>query len=266
MGKSRSREKALWRLLARRLRSARGTAYIEFAVMVPVFLFALLFAADFTRILYVEQQVEIATRALCDVESHLRPGKPENCPGRPAKFVVRTYLAEALAKEGLVARNNKGEVLGDAGSRAEREGSVYCKGSVDKQSGPVHDVANGIIGFLEGQSGNKFLSLIGKALGKGVDFLTMGTVKYMTEVFPTDKVVKTSVSVLVRPVFPGHAFTTIGRRNTTSNTMLVVAAAPAGDGKRVRYYCHMPSMDTATVAPSTVIRQKISPIFGKWLK
>lgn len=251
-----SREKTLWRLVRRRLRSTRATAYIEFAVMVPIFLFALLFAADFTRILYVEQQVEIATRALCDVESHLRPGA-RACPGQPAKSVVRTYLAEALAKEGLVSRNGR------------RENSVYCKGSVAAQQGPIHTALNAVIGFLKGDTKNKFMQLLGKALGKGVDIITLGTTRYMTEVFPTDKVVKTTVSVYVQPTFPFHPFTIFGRHHPASRTMLVPAVAPrGGDSKteRVRYYCHMPSMDTATVAPSTVIRQHIVPIFGKWLK
>ncbi len=261
-----SREKVLWRLLARRLRSARGTAYIEFAAMAPIFLIAVLFAADFTRVLYVEQQVDIATRALCDVECHLRPGA-RKCPGLPAKRVVRTYLAEALAKEGLVARDAGGKVLTNGGTRADRMRSVYCKGSVDKQTGPVHDLINTVSDFMNGKSKSKFFDFVGRFLGTAVDFVTMKTGRYVTEVFPTDKVVKTSVSVLVRPVVPGHAFTLFGRRRGgNSNSMLIVNAAPNGKGQRVRYYCHMPSMDTATVAPFTDIRQRIAPIFGKWLK
>ena len=244
----------MWRLLARRLRSTRATAYVEFAVMAPIFLFALLFAADFTRVLYVEQQVDIATRALCDVESHLRPGA-RKCPGQPAKFVVRKYLAEALAKEGLITRDGK------------RENAVYCKGDVSEQGGPLHYALNGIIGFFSGNAENKFFSILGKVLGGVLDVVTLRTTRYVTEVFPTDKVVRTTVSVYVQPVFPGSAFTLFGR-HTASHSMLIPAVAPRGGAsgtERVRYYCHMPSMDTAPLAPSTLVR-KLTKVFGKWMK
>ena len=249
-----AREKAMWRLLARRLRSTRATAYVEFAVMAPIFLFAILFAADFTRVLYVEQQVDIATRALCDVESHLRPGA-RKCPGQPAKFVVRKYLAEALAKEGLITRDGK------------RENAVYCKGDVSEQGGPLHYALNGIIGFFSGNAENKFFSILGKVLGGVIDVVTLRTTRYVTEVFPTDKVVRTTVSVYVQPVFPGSAFTLFGR-HTASRSMLIPAVAPRGGAsgtERVRYYCHMPSMDTAPLAPSTLVR-KLTKVFGKWMK
>ncbi len=249
-----SREKALWRLVRRRLRSTRATAYIEFAVMVPIFLFALLFAADFTRVLYVEQQVEIATRALCDVESHLRPGA-RACPGQPAKRVVRKYLAEALAKEGIVSRGGSAE------------GGVYCKGEVYRQRGPIHDVLNKVIDAFNGNVENKFFAIMGKVFGSIIDFVTLRTTRYVTEVFPTDKVVKATVSVYVQPTFPFHPFTLFGR-HTASRSMLVPAVAPrGGDSKdeRVRYYCHMPSMDTAPLAPTTLVR-KLTKVFGKWMK
>ena len=244
----------MWRLLARRLRSTRATAYVEFAVMAPIFLFAILFAADFTRVLYVEQQVDIATRALCDVESRLRPGA-RKCPGQPAKFVVRKYLAEALAKEGLITRDGK------------RENAVYCKGDVSEQGGPLHYALNGIIGFFSGNAENKFFSILGKVLGGVLDVVTLRTTRYVTEVFPTDKVVRTTVSVYVQPVFPGSAFTLFGR-HTASRSMLIPAVAPRGGAsgtERVRYYCHMPSMDTAPLAPSTLVR-KLTKVFGKWMK
>lgn len=249
--------------MTRRLASARGSAYVEFAVLVPIFLFAFLFAADFTRVLYAEQQVEIATRALCDIEAHLYPGLRDDkakgagsgCPGWPGKTVVREYLAEVLEKEGAT------------------KGRVYCKGSFELQRGFAHNMVNEILDFLKGETEtNKFVDIMGKILGGVVNVLTLQTFRYLEDVFPTDKVVRTAVSVYIRPFSPGAAYTLFGRHGSEIlDALLIPTAAPRQKDsalvpdQRVRAYCYMPSMDTKALAPSTLVR-KLTKVFSPWIK
>lgn len=259
--------------LKRRLRSTRGTAYLEFCVFAPIILFAFLFAADFTRVLYVEQQVEIASRMLCDIECHLRPGdrdkdgvKNSGCPGRPAKRVVRAYLASALGHEGLFSQ------AGDCAN------SVYCRGSYGTQMGPLHKLHEFITKILKNQHeiDNLFFRILAKVFGGFIKILTLGTVAYLTDYVETDKVVKTSVSVLIQPVAPFADCRLFGLHDT-EGVMLIPAAAPRlGDKvfsynrplsktERVRYYCHMPSLDTLPLAPFTFVR-RLTKVFGRWIK
>ena len=59
------------RRLKRRLASARASVMFEFALVAPLVVMTAVFAADFTRILRTEQQLEIATRLAADVEAHM---------------------------------------------------------------------------------------------------------------------------------------------------------------------------------------------------
>jgi hypothetical protein len=254
-------------LLLRRLRSTRGSAYLEFAFVMPLVVMTMCFAVDFTRHLYVEQQVEIATRALCDVESHLIPGKRASgsntgCPGRPAKIVVRNYLVESLKNEGLRSAND-----------------VYLKGDVQSQSGPLHLLVNGIFDKIEEmkKSDSWIVSLLGKILSFAASLVTMNTQLYVSETFRTDKVVRTSASAYVDTLIPPKAYGFFGGDYGRS---MIPAYAPRLSGERgavynrpllederVRYYCHMPSMETATLAPPTYIRKLTQiPLLKKWLK
>ena len=87
-------EKTL-RCLRRRLGSARASVMLEFAFVAPLAVSLVVFAADFTRILRTEQQLEIATRLAADVEAHMADyyanGKS---PGAAAKNVGKYYLAD----------------------------------------------------------------------------------------------------------------------------------------------------------------------------
>lgn len=266
-------ENRLAKKMLRRLGSSRGSAYFEYAVFVPLILLTFLFAADFTRVLYAEQQVEIASRVLCDIESHLRPGARDKgddvgsgCPGSPGKKVVRRYLAEALANEGIFVRS------GDA------ENSVYCKGSYYKQEGVLHKFVDEILAKILGieSTGNKFFDILAKAFGTIVNLITLKTFNYLTEVFPSDKVVKTSVSVLIKPFSPCSPYTLFGKHDSEGVMLIPAAAARLGGNvadynrplltnQRVRYYCHMPSLETMPLAPYTYVRQ-LTKVFKAWIK
>ena len=216
--------------------------------------------------------MEIASRVLCDIECHLRPGARDKsdakaylgsgCPGSPGKKVVRKYLAEALAKEGLFVRGGDGA------------NSVYCKGSFYTQEGFVQAFVTKILGFLDGDGPDA--GLFSRILGKILDLATLKTKSYLTEIMKTDRVVRTSVSVLICPVSPGSCYTLFGKHDS-DGVMLIPAAASRLDGgrgainrdlmmdKRLRYYCHMPALDTMPLAPYTYVRQ-LTKVFKKWVK
>lgn len=264
------RERILWKLLGRRLKSSGGNAYLEFTVIVPFVLFLVFFAVDFMRILYCEQQIEIASRLLADCESHMIPQNVEkqNYPDLPnyysphsyGKMAVRQYLYDVLHKEGL-----------------EKMGKVYCRGWIYAQKGLAQGIFNPILDFLNGQSKDigPVVKIIGKIFKTVLDIVTMGTDRYFTDILPTDRCAMTSVSVIVKPLVPFGAYTCFGR-HTNTKEMLIVQAAPTLSGgaadfnrdllddKRERYYCHMPVMDTHPLAVVTYIR-KIKQVLGRFL-
>ena len=256
-----TREARLKTLLMRRLQSTRGTAYLEFAFVMPLVVMTMCFAVDFTRHLYVEQQVEIASRALCDVESHLIPGKRKGCPGRPAKIVVRNYLAESLKNEGLRSAND-----------------VYLKGDVTLQKGPLHVIVDTIFGKIDAmkESDTWIVQLLGKILSFALSLVTMNTQLYLSETFRTDKIVRTSASAYVDTLIPSTVYGFFG--GDYSRAMIPAYAPRLGgdaaaynrplvEDARVRAYCHMPSMETATLAPPTYIRKLTQiPLLKSWLK
>ena len=265
-----TRERTLWKLLGRRLKSSGGNAYFEFATIAPIALFVLFFAVDFLRILYCEQQLEIASRLLADCESHMIPTNVENLKKYPeitkdsphsyGKMAVRQYLYDVLTNEGLVGRDR-----------------IYCRGWVYNQEGLAQGIFRPIINFLNGEGENigPAVKIIGKIFKTVLDIVTMGTHRYFTDILPTDRCVKTSVSVYVQSLMPFGAYTYFGRRSNTG-WMLLVQAAPKLSGgraafnrqieedKRERYYCHMPVFDTHPLAIVTYAR-KLKQVFGRFL-
>ena len=240
----------------------------------PLVVALMCFAVDFMRVLYCEQQVEIATRALCDVESHLTPGKRasgENtgCPGRPAKAVVRKYLAgDPDSTNGLM----KAGALTKEGLTLPKY--VYCKGEVVQQSGLIHTAVNSIVSFVNGLDGKGGVwKILGKILTFVVELVTMRTQTYVTEVMPNDRIVRTSVSVKVQTCVPAGVYDFFGTRigSSTYNWVCIPAYVPEFNAKneaadvRTRYYCHLPVMETSPVAPKTYTRQ-LSKVLGKWVK
>ena len=105
--------------LRRRLESTRATVMLEFAFVAPLAVAVAVFAADFTRILRTEQQLEIASRLAADVEAHMADyyGKGA-CPSSQAKSVAKYYLVD-------VAHVAKGV------------GDVYIKGSSNVIKNPI---------------------------------------------------------------------------------------------------------------------------------
>ena len=97
--------KRLWR----RIKNPRGTVFVEFAVMAPLGIMLMCFAFDFQRILRTEQQLEIAARAMCDLETHYAKcsydgnATPQTFPRPSAKKKIKTYLAYAMDMDSTAA-------------------------------------------------------------------------------------------------------------------------------------------------------------------
>ena len=88
-----SEERKMLRRLVTRLKSARASVMLEFAFVAPLVAVTAIFAADFTRILRTEQQLEIATRLAADVESHMADYYGSGAsPSSAAKNVGKEYL------------------------------------------------------------------------------------------------------------------------------------------------------------------------------
>lgn len=268
-----NRERRLWRLLGRRIGSSGGNAYFEFAIVAPLALYVLFFALDFVRILYCEQQLEIASRLLADVESHMVPGTAQGgriveypklpnagAPHTYGKQAVRQYLFDVLQKEGL-----------------ETRGRVYCRGWCYAPKGLAQGVFKPILDFLKGEGEKlpKSLKIIGKIFGSMARIVTMGNDKYFTEILPTDRCVMTSVSVFIKPFAPFGPYTHFGRILKTGDMLIVQATPKLGggtaaynrpiiDGERERYYCHLPVLDTHPLALATYVR-KLKQVFGRFL-
>ncbi len=144
--------------LRRRLAGERAAVMLEFAFVAPLVVMTVAFAADFTRILRTEQQLEIATRLAADVEAHMANyyGK-DPCPSSAAKRVAKFYLADVA------------EVV-------ESTDDVYIKGSCRVIKNPVSYAVDKVRAFLDGsmfQDSNVFLKLVGKILGGLMNFIDL---------------------------------------------------------------------------------------------
>lgn len=243
--------------LGRRLGSTRASVVFEFALVAPLAVSMIVFAADFTRILRTEQQLEVATRLAADVEAHMADyygsGKT---PSSAAKNVAKCYLADVA---GVV----------------ESTRAVYMKGSCDRVKNPVTVAAGKIDDFFKGQAFSEssvFWNLVGKIFGKLMNFLTFRTINYVIDVPPHDRVVKITTAAYIDTVLPSSAYSFFGlaERGGGGNGRIGVGQfdydVTGGSGmtawsmkldpwKRHRVYCYMPVLDAVPVAPETYVRK-----------
>jgi len=290
-------EKRFGRLLLARLRSARGVVLLEFGVFAPFILAAIIFATDFLHVLCCEQQLEIACRALCDIEAHLKPGARRNesvysgkfgkyktgttthdvsgCPGKLGQLVVMHYLEEAIGNKSKVKILTEG--------KTSSTHAIYPRGYYYNQSGPLHTVINTIADLdglgetIKNEVGDglgSFLSVALKLFKSALDFFTFRCDRYLTAVFPSDKVVAVSLSVKVEPMVKlfkgGHPqmglfYRKPSFKNSNSSVIPMYQPVPGNAGRRERFYYQMPSFDTVPIAPETYGRH-MSSAFKRWIK
>ena len=248
-------EDDILRRLKRRLASARASVMFEFALVAPLVVMTAVFAADFTRILRTEQQLEIATRLAADVEAHMADyyGNGKS-PSTAAKKVAKYYLV-------------------DVAHVADKVGDVYVKGRCSVIKNPVSYAIGYVSDFLKGKgwgdNDNTFLKLIGKILGGIMNFVTFRTVNYLTDVIPHDREVRISTAAYIPTILPPGSYEWLaladrsggkigvgqfdfdleGGKATTAWNLKVNAS------RRHRVYCHMPVIDTVPTAPETYVRK-----------
>lgn len=277
----RTAERRIWGRIRRRLASGRGSVFFEFAFAAAFLLPLICFAADFGRILFAEQQLEIGARAMADVESHLRrtplsdtgdEWDGENMRGsrgRPqtlTKAVVRGYLVNVLSRNGFPEDE-------DGTSKGNRVYMMAVDPPVDTGANPVRSRFQKWFDPFKKQSQDSFfLKLLALIIKGGWRVLMFGSEAYVNETFTTDRYVGCSVSVKLPSIIANEsAWRHFGRMTSEDGLIMLPQYAPEYEGdalsttRRRRYYCFLPYMDTGTLAPQTPIRQ-MSWFYKSWLK
>lgn len=250
----------------RRLKSARASVMLEFALFAPLIVTVAIFAADFTRILRTEQQLEIAARLGADLEAHLADyyGN-EKRPGAKTKQITKSYLVD-IAKIGTHVNQ------------------TYMKAKYDTIKNPLSALAAAADKFLKGKTfddggedslAKKVLNILGKVLGGAANILSFRTFNYITDVAPHDRQVGVSVAAYIPTILPLQKFYTrfslptrtrekIGVGQFTEDieggVVAWVGSLKLNEEARHRVYCHMPVVDAVPVAPKTYVR-----ILKSWL-
>ena len=258
-------EKNISKRLMRRLESARASVMLEFAIVAPLAITVVCFAADFTRILRTEQQLEIASRVMADVESHMVAyGGDVKSPGLEAKHVGKYYL------------KNIAKVVPDTDN-------VKVKGGAEVTRNPFSVAVKGLDSFFKGEyfDDSAVLKLLCKIVGSAVNFLTFRTIDYLTAVAPRDREVRITSTAVIPTLLPDFCYSWWGvlgkkgdyigigqfapnRRNPDSPSSAWSESMDIVSDRRHRVYCHMPVIDTAPIAPETYVRHVMS-WFSKWL-
>lgn len=266
-----SEERNILRRLKRRLKSARASVMLEFALFAPLVVTTAIFAADFTRILRTEQQLEIAARLGADLEAHLADYYgSEPRPGQKTKMITKSYLVD-VAKIGVSTRET---YMKATCSTIKNPLSVIAAKVDDVLKGKIFD------GDGEDSMAKKVLNVLGKILGGLTNILTFRTLNYITDVVPHDREVGVSVAAYVPTILPHGMYEKFSlperERNKDDNKFTIgvgqftedieggaaatVASLKLNEKARHRVYCHMPIVDAVPVAPKTYVR-----ILKSWL-
>ncbi len=246
-------EEKIAKRLNRRLGGERATVMLEFAFMAPLVMMTTAFAADFTRILRTEQQLEIATRLAADVEAHKADYYSKAAtPSSETKKVSKFYLV----KVAQVAVHYE---------------KVYLKGGYDTIKNPISFAVGKVNDFMNGKAfsdSNVFLNIIGKVLGGLMNFVTFRTVNYITDVIPHDKEIWVSSAAYIPTVLPPSAYKWLGIAGHQKGEIGIAQMTTDLEGgkaatawnlrlnprKRHRVYCYMPVIDSVPLAPQTYVR------------
>ena len=255
-----NRESSIVARIARRLESARASVYLEFALIAPLAFAVVLFAADLCRVLVAEQQLEIGSRILADVESHyVQNGDTDQTPNAKSKMAVATHLKTAL---------NLPDV-----DRVMSQVDVRLVPSIFK---PIQKVVE----WFKVGEGDSWIMKFVKTLFKTIINVLMGGLDaYIDQLFLCDKMVGGTCAVQLDTFFPKSMYAffgcyqhTGGQGQKYAKGSFYVASAEyefeKGKGynyqKRQKHYCWMPLMDTNAFAPVTWIRRAEMNLRNSW--
>ena len=255
-------EQKILRRLRRRLNSSRASVYLEFALILPLAVMMFCFAADFTRILRAEQQLEIAQRCAVDIEIHIKPDSKEKTPHQASKHPVKQYLMD-FAK------------LTDA-----RE-HIYLKAEDFNNNGPFTVAVNIINKTLFNPDlfdDNLFWTLFVKFMKGIVNVLTFGSYEYFTNVVPRDRGLRVSCSAALPTLLPNGFYSYFSNRDKYNQWLMLAPFEPdmkhggipeptnkdfnastgikneLTDDYRHRAWVYMPILDTAPIAMESLVR------------
>ncbi|MBR0403627.1 MAG: pilus assembly protein [Eggerthellaceae bacterium] len=259
-------EDDILRRLKRRLVSARASVMFEFAVVAPLIVATIAFAADFTRILRTEQQLEIATRLAADVEAHMADFYSKGAsPGSPAKNIAKNYLVDVAH----VATSTQ-KVLMKGGA-----------GVVENFLTEAVEYLRSIVNGEKFEDSGWFWKLVGKILGGLINFVSFRTFNYLIDVIPHDRWVWISTATYIPTVLPAEAYSWLPMpsqkggqigvaqftENLEGNALASAWSLKLNPKKRHRVKCYMPVIDSVPVAPKTYVRAfKSWCAKQKWLK
>ena len=254
--------------LKRRLESARGSVLLEFALVAPLAITVICFAADFTRILRTEQQLEIATRVMADVESHM-----VDYAKRLDALKTPTWQAKSVGKF----------YMRDIAKVVQSTDDVLVKGKVATTRNLLSVAIADLNDMLNGNffDSSPVLNLLLKIVGTVANFLTFRTLDYLTNIAPRDREVGITSTAEIPTLLPGFCYSWWGSTSRKQAPIGIGQFAPdrkktgtpatawSSDldivsNKRHRVYCHMPIIDTASIAPQTYVRH-VKSWFSKWL-
>lgn len=236
-------EKLLERLL-RRLAAPRGAVFLEFALIAPLAFMLVLFAADFCRILQAEQQIEIAARAVADIEIHYRHTKDDDgtdqaTPFRKTKECVANYLQATLGHPENTWTLTRVEI--------SNVPNVFygIKKLIDKITfGDVDSWIGKLIHAIFKEIANIFLG---------------GTQYYFDNLAECDRMLKAACAVKYKTLFPGSAYAFYSQ--FLDGYLYVAPTQYKLNGnkfdyrKRELHYCAMPILETLEEPPVTWIRK-----------
>ncbi len=258
-------ENSILRRLKRRIGSARAAVMLEFAFIAPLAVALIVFAADFSRILRTEQQLEIAARLMADVESHMADyyGSSGECPSSVTKQVGKRYLQSVARVISSVTED------------------AFVKGSCDTVMNPMSKIVT-LVAEIFGEdigksSESEVLKLLAKILGGIVNFVTFRTIKYLTDIVPHDKEVRITCAAKIPTILPSSAYSLFSLPTRSDGIIGIGQFTPdlksdAGGtawgqtidlAGRHRVYCYMPVVDSVPIAPETYVR-KIKSFFAKF--
>lgn len=256
-------EKTIKERLLRRLKGDRASVFLEFAIIAPLAIILICFAADFTRILRTEQQLEIAARAAADIQIHLSGTSDGQIPDSKAKIPVKYYLQ-------------------DIAQVVDSVDHVYLKAKVFSNHNLMTAIVNLVNKYIFGESlsgGGWFWDLFTEFIKGTVKLLTMGADSYIRQVIPTDKGLIMTCSCAIKPLLPTFCYSyfgPLGHRADKGYLMVVQAETEKSSGRldpmdpktsassdidsdlkydyRNRYWVAMPILDTVPLACDTIIK------------
>ncbi len=241
------------RILMRRLTGARGSVFLEFALVAPLAVAVVCFTMDFAYLMRLRQQLEICSRFAADVESvcasaYCGSQKGTVITASSVRATLRSYLHYAakheLTQHPLSSTNEifiryrqEGMLMTPVGTFLTGEGTALLEA---KDLGGV---------------GEAIMKIFSKALSTILDIVSFRTVRYLTYPIAADYMVGACVSAKAQTLIPASVYDFLGAGGVGLDKTkgFVVLPERHTEEKIYRYFCYMPNRDPVGKRPDTYI-------------